>query len=74
MRLLVLSLKGHVVYHLQQLPGNSSWDVNGKRFFGSSQWKIPGTNGSSETVALFSRLGRSQWKFIYQLQVSHVSY
>ena len=30
-----------VVYHLQQIPGNSGWDVNGKRFFGSSHWKIP---------------------------------
>ena len=23
-----------VVYHLPQIPGNSSWDVSGKRFFG----------------------------------------
>ena len=29
-----------VVYHLPQFPGNSRWDVNGKRFFGSSYWKI----------------------------------
>ena len=36
-----------VVYHLPQIPGlNSCWDVNGKRFFGSSHWKIPGTNGN----------------------------
>ena len=28
-------------YHLPQFPGNSCWDVNGKRFFGSSYWKIP---------------------------------
>ena len=50
-----------VVYHLPRIPGNSGWDVNGKRFFGSSHWKIPGTNGNSEKVVLFSRLGRSEW-------------
>ena len=47
-------------------------DVNGKRFFGSSHmhWKIPGTNGNSEKVVPFSRLGCSEWKFVYHLQVS----
>ena len=59
-----------VVYHLPQIPGNSGWDVNGKRFFGSSRWKIPGTNGNSEKVVPFSRLARSEWKFVYHLQVS----
>ena len=39
-----------VVYHLPQIPGNSGWDVNDKRFFGSSHWKIPGTGGNSEKV------------------------
>ena len=63
-----------VVYHLPQILGNSGWDVNGKRFFGSSHWKIPGTNGNSEKVVPFSRLGRSEWKFVYHLQVSWVSY
>ena len=53
-----------VVYHLPQIPGNSGWDVNGKRFFGSSHWKIPGTNGSSEKVVPFFPLGRSEWKFV----------
>ena len=38
---------------LPQIPGNSCWDVNGKRFFGSSHWKIPGTNGNSEKVVRF---------------------
>ena len=37
-----------VVYHLPQIPENSGWDVNGKSFFGSSHWKIPGTNANSE--------------------------
>ena len=59
-----------VVYRLSQIPRNSGWDVNGKRFFGSSHWKIPGTNGNSEKVVPFSRLGRSEWKFVYHLQVS----
>ena len=63
-----------VVYHLPQIPGNSGWDVNGKRFFGSSHWKIPGTNGNSEKVVPFSRSGCSEWKFVYHLQVSWVSY
>ena len=44
-----------VVYHLPQISGNPDWDVNGKRFFGSSHWKIPGTNGNSEKVVPFSR-------------------
>ena len=59
-----------VVYHLPQIPGNSGWDVNGKQFFGSSHWKIPGTNGNSEKVVPFPRLGRSAWEFVYHLQVS----
>ena len=55
-----------------QIPGNSAcWNVNGKRFFGSSHWKIPGTNGNSEKVVLFSRLGLSECKFVYHfIQVS----
>ena len=40
----------------------------------SFHWKIPGTNGNSENVVPFSRLGRSEWKFLYHLQVSWVSY
>ena len=59
-----------VVYHLPQIPGNSCCDVNGKRFFGSSHWKISGTNGISEKVVPLSPSGRSEWKFVYHLQVS----
>ena len=62
-----------VVYQLPQILGNSGWDVNGKRFFGSSHWKIPGTNGNSGKAVPFPRLGRSEWKFVYHLQVSWVS-
>ena len=42
--------------------------------FRSFHWKIPCTNGNSEKVVPFSRLGRSEWKFVYHLQVSWVSY
>ena len=60
-----------VVYHSPQIPGNSCWDANGKRYFGLSHWKIPGINGNFEKVDQFSRyLERSQWKFVYHLQVS----
>ena len=62
-----------VVYHLPQISGNSSWDVNGKRFFVSSHWKIPGTNGNSEKEVPFSRLGRSEWKFVYYLQIGTIA-
>ena len=62
--------RGSVVHHLPQISRNSAWDVNGKRFFGSSHWKIPWTNGNSKKVVPFSRLGRSEWKFVYHLQVS----
>ena len=30
--------------------------LNGKRFFGSSHWKIPGANGNSENGLLLTRL------------------
>ena len=45
-----------------------------------TKWKAPfipflslensRTNGNSEKVVPFSRLGRSEWKFVYHLQVS----
>ena len=59
-----------VVYHLPRILGNSGGDVNGKQFFGLSHWEIPGTNGNSEKVVPFSRLGRSEWHLFYHLQVS----
>ena len=40
------------VSHLPQIPGNSGWGVNGKRFFGSSHWKIP---GQTEILKRWSR-------------------
>lgn len=55
---------------LPKIPGNSGWHVNDTRSFGSFQWKIPGTNGNSEKVVLFFRLGRSGWKFVFHLHVN----
>ena len=63
--------KREVVYNLPQISGHSGRDVNGKCFFDLSHWKIP---GNSEKVVPFSRLGRSEWKFVFHLQVSLVSY
>ena len=57
-----------VVYHLPKIPRNFFWDVNGQRFFGWSHCKIPGT--SSEQVVPISRLGRSEWLFVYHLCIS----
>ena len=34
-----------VVYHLPQIPGNSCWDVNDKRFF----WFVPVENPRDKT-------------------------
>ena len=39
---MLLSQETKVVYHLQQLSGNSGWKVNGTGLFGSFQWKISG--------------------------------
>ena len=51
----MLKIENIVIYHLSPISGSSCWDVNGKRFCGSSHWKIPGTNRNSEKVV--SRLG-----------------
>ena len=59
--------KSMVVYHLPRIPGNSGWDVNCKRFFGSSHRKIPGTNGNSEKVVPVFPIGTFR-------QVSCISY
>ena len=51
--MIILQVNSNVVYYLPQILGNSCWDVNGKRVFGSSHWKIPGTNGNSFTIYKF---------------------
>ena len=49
------SVKPWSVFHLPKNAGNSGWDVNGTRLFGSLQWKLSGINGIPEKVAPFSR-------------------
>ena len=58
-----------VVYHLLENSGNFGWNVNGKRFLGSSNWKTPEIYGSSEKVVLFSRLERFEWMSLFHLHV-----
>ena len=43
-------------FHLVEISGVSGSAVNGTRFVGSSQWKIPRKSGKSEKVVPFSRL------------------
>ena len=51
------------IYH--KFPESSGWDVNGKRFFGSSHCKIPRINGNSGflpfTWANYSVHGVGKW-------------
>ena len=42
-----------VVYHFRKFRLGCKWNT----IFDSFHWKIPGTNGNSEKVFLFSRLG-----------------
>lgn len=58
----------------QQIPGIFVWDENGTRSLGSFHWKISGTNRNSENEVLFSRLGCSEWKCVFHLHVSYLSY
>ena len=64
-----MTVETRVVYHLQQLSGNSGWKVNGTRLFGSFQWKISGSNGMSEKVVLFFWTECSKRKFVYHLNL-----
>ena len=43
-----------VVYHLQKVYAKSGWKVNGTPLFWSFQWKISGSNETSEQLVLFS--------------------
>ena len=42
-------------FHLQKKSGNSGWDVNRTRDFGSFHWKFSGIKETSEKVVPFSR-------------------
>ena len=50
-----------VVNHLLENSGNFSWNVNGKRLLGSSNWKTPEIYRSSKKVVLFSQLEHFEW-------------
>ena len=55
---------------LVTISGNLGSAVNGKRFVGSSHWKIPGK--MENLVGLFSRLERSERNFVFHLQASRI--
>ena len=55
-------------FHLAKNSENSGSGVNGKRFFGSPDWKIPGESGTAQEVVPFSRLERPDWFLAFQLQ------
>ena len=63
-----------VVYHLLENSGNFGWNVNGKRFLGSSNWKTPKIYGLSEKVVLFSWLERFEWISLFHLCVPRFSH
>ena len=56
-----------VVYHLQKVYAKSGWKVNGTPLFWSFQWKISGSNETSEQLVLFSVFffGYSKRKFVF---------
>ena len=60
-----------VIFHLPKNSGNSGWDVNGTRFFGSFHWTFSGINGISKKVVPFS-----PWKLsnqnVFHLQISRL--
>ena len=45
-------------FHLVKNSENSGLGINGKRFFGSPDWKIPRKSGTAQKVVPFSRLER----------------
>ena len=55
-------LKG--AFHSVKIPGNFGSAVNGKRFVGSSHWKIPGESINSKKVDPLSRLERFERNFV----------
>lgn len=61
-------------FPLRQTSGNFGWELNGKWFFGSPHWKIPGKRGTSKKVFPFSRLECSEWIFVLHYHDSCISY
>ena len=56
-----------VVYHVQKVSGKFGWKLDGTRLFGSFQWKISGSNETSDKVILvfFLRTECSKRKFVF---------
>ena len=52
-------------FHLVQIFGNFGSVENGKRFVGSSHWKIPWKSGKSKKVGPLSRLEFSERNFVF---------
>ena len=65
------------IFHLPKNSGNSGLDVNGTRFVGLFHWKFSRVNRTSEkdysTSPVFP-LETCQWKFVFHLQISHLSH
>ena len=61
-------------FQLVQIFGNFGSVENGKRFVGSSRWKIPGKSGKSKKVGPLSRLEFSERNFVFHLHVSRTLY
>ena len=60
--------------HLVKISENFGLAVNGKRFVGSSQWKIPGKKRKSKKVGPFSLLEFSERNFVFHLHVPRSLY
>ena len=54
-----------VVYHVQKVSQKSGWKLNGTRLFRLFQWKISGSNGTSEKVVLFPQSECFKRKFVF---------
>ena len=55
-------------FHLVKNSENSGSGLNGKRFFGSPDWKIPRKKWNCSKGSPVFPVGTSQWKFVFHLQ------
>ena len=56
-------------FHLVKNSENFGLGLNGKRFFGSPDWKIPRKSGTAQKVVPFSRLELPDWFLVFQLHL-----
>ena len=59
-------------FHLVKNSENSGSGLNGKRFFGSPDWKIPRKSGTAQKVVPFSRLERPNGNLCSSYRISHL--